>query len=291
MKNKSKKIMIVLAIIILLGIISIVLPIIVNGGNNDAKTPQVLKGKTFTSELVGVAVQGTMKNFSDTLVTKTIAADKKGVSTVALDPGYYDSIQIDASAVYDAGVTAGKNSLTGGNATAAQILSGKTAYVNGTLITGSMAQRTNGSSITSYGTDSTGPYIYFNSGYWPQANATYGSFVRMTTAQVKALATSAGIGTGLKKIGSGAGTYNLSSYTGYKNFAVGTNIICTSYSYANAYGGHNTSGTHCDMTASLGVSYNASTGVLTVTNGYTQGSDDNLSGDVYCYCNGVYIVV
>ena len=283
---KNKKIIIILSITIILVLIGIMLPIIVKGDNNDAQTAQVLSGRTFTNGSA-VAVAGTMQNFSDTLVTKTLAADKKGVSTIALDPGYYDSIQIDASAVYDAGVA----SLTGGDATASQILSGKTAYVNGTLVTGSMAQRTNGSSITSYGTDSTGPYIYFNSGYWPQASSTYGSYVRMTTAQVKALATSAGIGTGLKKIGSGAGTYNLSSYSGYKNFAVGTNIICTSYSYANAYGGHNTTGTHCDMTASLSVSYNASTGVLTVTNGYTQGTDDNLSGDVYCYCNGVYIVV
>ena len=109
MKKNSIRVATIFFIVTIFLIFSIIIPRIVNGDNNDATTTQVLANKTFTSDLAGVAVKGAMKDFSDTLVTKTLAADKKGVSTITLDPGYYDSIQIDASAVYNAGYSAGQS--------------------------------------------------------------------------------------------------------------------------------------------------------------------------------------
>ena len=44
-------------------------------------------------------------------------------------------------------------------------------------------QRSAGTAATLTGVDSTGPYVYFPYGWWPQNNATYGNYTRMTAAQ------------------------------------------------------------------------------------------------------------
>ena len=100
----------------------------------------------------------------------------------------------------------------------------------------------------------------------------------------------------LVKVGSGAGTYNLSGYSGYKNFTVGKNIICTSQASGEVRGHHNCSGASESVSSlSLGISYNASTGVLTVTNGYYHTDNDMDEDDIYltaqCICTGVYVSV
>ena len=115
MKNKSKKIMIILGITILLITLGIVLPIIVKGDNNNAGKAQVLSGKTFTSGSL-VASSGEMTDYSKLpLQTVSLAVNANGVQTLELQPGYYKSIQIDASALYqeayNAGVAAGKEGL------------------------------------------------------------------------------------------------------------------------------------------------------------------------------------
>lgn len=92
----------------------------------------------------------------------------------------------------------------------------------------------------------------------------------------------------LKKIGSSAGTYNLSSYPGYKNFTVNGNIFVSSYITANGSGGHNANGDRVSKSIGLTVNYNASTGVLTVTNGTYQ-ETDGVTLKLNCICNGVYI--
>ena len=174
----------------------IVMPIIVKGDNNIASTSQVLSGKTF-STAGAVKVAGTMQNFAGQIPEVTaIAADEAYVATIDLDDGYYESIKINAKPIYDAGVTSGTNSLTGGNATASDILSGKTAYVNGQLVTGNIVQRSAGGNITTYGYNSSQGkgYVYFNAGYYPVNNATYGTYVWLTKDQVKALANACGVG-------------------------------------------------------------------------------------------------
>ena len=104
MKNKIKKISIIALVMIIGFIMGITMPIVVKGENGDATSAQVLKGKTFTSSLVSVATSGEMKNLSG----KTFATNNPGVSTIDVDDGYYTEIQVDASAVYDAGVAAGE---------------------------------------------------------------------------------------------------------------------------------------------------------------------------------------
>ena len=109
MKNKSKKIMVVLVITIVLVTIGITLPIMVKGGNNDAGAAQVLSGKTFTNGSA-VAVAGTMESFAGQTptVTATVeAADEDYMATIDLEDGYYESVKVNAKPIYDAGVAAG----------------------------------------------------------------------------------------------------------------------------------------------------------------------------------------
>ena len=157
-----------------------------------------------------------------------------------------------------------------------KVLSGEKVWTNGNIEEGTMTNNGELNWTPTISTIYTVPAGYYSGG-------------TLDSSIVYEAGKKNGFVTGLKKIGSAAGTYDLSSYEGYQNFEVGKNILCTSYSTGNAYGGHNTSGTHCSMSASLNISYNSTTGVLIVSNGYKSGSDGNLSGNVYCYCNGVYI--
>ena len=104
MKGKIKKITTIVITAIIFFTMGVALPIVVKGENGDANAAQVLAGKTFTSSLVSVATSGEMKNLSG----KTFATNNPGVSTIDVDDGYYTEIQVDASAVYDAGVAAGE---------------------------------------------------------------------------------------------------------------------------------------------------------------------------------------
>ena len=154
MKNKSKKIMVILVIVIGLIIASIVIPIIVKGGSNSAQNLQVLSGKAFTSDIAGVAVQGAMTNYGDAVFRNPVDAEGEDyIANVDLDDGYYKSVQINAKPIYDKGVAAGTASLTGGNASSSQILKDKTAYVNGQLVTGTMKNKS-GQIVTSTGIQS-----------------------------------------------------------------------------------------------------------------------------------------
>ena len=266
MKNRSKKIMVILAIVIVLIIASIVIPMIVKGDNNSAQKAQVLSSKTFTSDVAGVAVQGGMQNFGDAVLTKQVDAEGEdyiatidlddgyyesvqinakpiydrgvaagvgniprltnsnfsgthsstsvgaasnytvkstsagyvennttvatlaaqtlpeiattsatGVQTINIKPGYYNKIKVNQTAAYDAGVTAGTNSLTGGNATAAQILKDKTAYVSGKLVTGTMVNNGKVTKTINPGGSYTIPAGYHNGQGTVTANANQNS--------------------------------------------------------------------------------------------------------------------
>ena len=141
MKNRSKKIIVIILITIVLVALGVALPIIVKGDNNTAQTSQVLSGKTFSTGSV-VGLTGAMQNFAGQIpeVTATVeAADEDYIATIDLDDGYYESVKINAKPIYDAGVAEGTASLTGGNAGTSHILKDKTAYVGGQLVTGTMA--------------------------------------------------------------------------------------------------------------------------------------------------------
>ena len=109
MKNKTKKIIVIILITIVLVALGVALPIIVKGDNNTAQTSQVLSGKTFSTGSV-VGLTGAMKDFSGQIpeVTATVeAADEDYIATIDLDDGYYESVKINAKPIYDSGVAAG----------------------------------------------------------------------------------------------------------------------------------------------------------------------------------------
>ena len=199
MKNRSKKIMVILAIVIVLIIASIVIPMIVKGGSSSAQKAQVLSGKTFTSDVAGVAVQGGMQNFGDAVLTKQVDAEGEDyIATIDLDDGYYESIQINAKPIYDAGVAEGTASLTGGNAGASHILKDKTAYVNGKLVTGSMATLTSSNfSGTHSGTDAgaTSKYTVKSTSAGYVANGTTVNSISATTSPEIATTSATGVQT------------------------------------------------------------------------------------------------
>ena len=79
--------------------------------------------------------------------TKSIAENENGKTILELQPGYYENVKVDTTAIYEAGYAAGvadtTSSSTGGDATAADILEGKVAYVNGEKVTGTMVNNGN----------------------------------------------------------------------------------------------------------------------------------------------------
>ena len=151
----------------------------------------------------GQLVIGRMNDYSENVQKIELSAEQTGETTINIEDGYHTDIVVDASAVYNAGYDTGYEAGVaaamaniGGNATASDILSGKTAYVNGQPVTGNIVQRAAGGNITTYGYNSSQGkgYVYFNAGYYPVDNETYGTYVWLTKDQVKALANACGVG-------------------------------------------------------------------------------------------------
>ena len=165
MKSKTEKMCINIVIVVVAFVAGgIIMPILVKGDNNTAGTSQVLSGKTFSTGSV-VGLTGAMQNFAGQIpeVTATVeAADEDYIATIDLDDGYYESVKINAKPIYDAGVTSGTNSLTGGNAAATQILKDKTAYVGGKLVTGTMVNNGKVTQTINPGASYTIPAGYHN---------------------------------------------------------------------------------------------------------------------------------
>ena len=139
MKGKIKKVSTAIALISIGVIVGIAMPIVVKGENGEATSAQVLKGKTFTSSLVGIAKEGAIEDFSKSIITKPVSATNDNfIETIELTPGYYDQIQVNTENVYNAGKAAGSG-IEGNAADASKILKDYKAYVNGELITGTMA--------------------------------------------------------------------------------------------------------------------------------------------------------
>ena len=113
MKGKIKKVSTAIALISIGVIVGIAMPIVVKGENGEATSAQVLKGKTFTSSLVGIAKEGAIEDFSKSIITKSVnATNDNFIETIELTPGYYDQIQVNTENVYNAGVAAGQSSKT-----------------------------------------------------------------------------------------------------------------------------------------------------------------------------------
>ena len=119
-----------------------------SSGDGDATAAQILSGKT--AWVKGKKVTGTMANRG--AVSQTLNAG----GSYTIPAGYHNgSGKITASSL---------SSQTQANATAAQILSGRTAWVNGKKITGTMANRGNLNWKPSNGTTYTVPAGYYSGG-------------------------------------------------------------------------------------------------------------------------------
>ncbi|MFZ7103370.1 MAG: hypothetical protein ACOWWO_12045 [Peptococcaceae bacterium] len=153
-----------------------------------AAVGNVLAGKTFYQG--GAKRTGTMPN-NGSLGTIT-----PGTANQSIPAGYTTGGTVIGDAdLVSANIKAGKNifgvagsstvvDTSAGDATAAQILSGKKAYVDGSLVTGTMANKTGGyatDSLTYSGTqlrmsiDSAGyfsdsAYLYYNEADWVESN-------------------------------------------------------------------------------------------------------------------------
>jgi len=113
----------------------------------NAVTGDVLSGKTFSSETAGIEVVGTMPNQGQKIYTP-------GTANITIPAGYHDGtgrVNGDADLI-SANIKAGKNifgvagnsnvvDTSPGTAAAADILSGKIAFVDGAQRTGTMTNR------------------------------------------------------------------------------------------------------------------------------------------------------
>ena len=155
-----------------------------SSGDGDATASQILSGKT--AWVKGSKVTGTMPNRG--AVSQTLNAG----GSYTIPEGYHNgSGKITAASL---------SSQTQANATAAQILSGRTAWVNGSKVTGNMPNRSSSSNVTG---DTAWHYnnrIYFATdyGYYPAAN--YGNFTNVSEKYISYSSLASVIGVSANKI-------------------------------------------------------------------------------------------
>ena len=122
----------------------------------EAGQAQVLSGKTFTTSAAGVGAAGALADYTQNLQTAVVGANEKGISTLNVLPGYYEQIQVDASAVYNKGVQDGVASITN---------RGEYQWANGV--------GTDGSSYISFQKIPAGYYPAGSNGWAPEIRASY----------------------------------------------------------------------------------------------------------------------
>ena len=155
-----------------------------SSGDGDATANQILSGKT--AWVKGKKVTGTMPNRG--AVSQTINAG----GSYTIPEGYHNgSGKITASSL---------SSQTQANATAAQILSGRTAWVNGNKVTGNMPSRADSSNVTG---DTAWHYnnrIYFATDYGYYPAASYGNFSNVSEKYISYSSLASVIGLSANKI-------------------------------------------------------------------------------------------
>lgn len=134
-----------------------------------ATAGDVLLGKTFTNSTT-VGESGSMTNNGAVSVTLDTTT-----ASYTVPQGYHSgsgTVSISAQAKSTS------------SSTSAQTITPDTGKVLSSVsISAISPQRSNGVSSTLTGQDTTGPYVYFPYGWYPQNNSTYGSYCRMTAAQ------------------------------------------------------------------------------------------------------------
>ena len=220
-----------------------------SSGDGDATANQILSGRT--AWVKGQKVTGTMPNRG--AVTQTLNAG----GSYTIPAGYHNgSGKITAASL---------SSQTSGTATAAQILSGKTAWVNGKKITGTMANRGNLNWKPSNGTTYTVPAGYYSGGtldsrdaYNNGYNAGYTEGINANTGKYTLIDLGIGSSFDVKSVYA-----NYSSLTN-DNFIVKVENISVSGSTTNNDNDNSSYSGSFSVTPTI--SYNSSTGILTLGN-------------------------
>ena len=220
-----------------------------SSGDGDATANQILSGRT--AWVKGQKVTGTMPNRG--AVTQTLNAG----GSYTIPAGYQNgSGKITAASL---------SSQTSGTATAAQILSGKTAWVNGKKITGTMANRGNLNWKPSNGTTYTVPAGYYSGGtldsrdaYNNGYNAGYTEGINANTGKYTLIDLGIGSSFDVKSVYA-----NYSSLTN-DNFIVKVENISVSGSTTNNDNDNSSYSGSFSVTPTI--SYNSSTGILTLGN-------------------------
>ena len=220
-----------------------------SSGDGDATANQILSGRT--AWVKGQKVTGTMPNRG--AVTQTLNAG----GSYTIPAGYHNgSGKITAASL---------SSQTSGTATAAQILSGKTAWVNGKKITGTMANRGNLNWKPSNGTTYTVPAGYYSGGtldsrdaYNNGYNAGYTKGINANTGKYTLIDLGIGSSFDVKSVYA-----NYSSLTN-DNFIVKVENISVSGSTTNNDNDNSSYSGSFSVTPTI--SYNSSTGILTLGN-------------------------
>ena len=175
------------------------------GGTNptgNATSADVLATKTFSNEADGIDQVGSMPNNG-----AVSAALDTNTTSYTVPAGYHNGSGTVSVTTESKEVTAGTSDVsvspTSGKvissvtvhptpsqtksaspSTAAQTISPDSGkLLSSVSISAISPQRSNGVAATLTGQDSTGPYVYFPYGWYPQNHATYGSYCRMTAAQ------------------------------------------------------------------------------------------------------------
>ena len=158
-----------------------------SSGDGDATAGQILTGKT--AWVKGQKITGTMPNRG--AVTQTLNAG----GSYTIPAGYHNgSGKITAASLA---------SQTQGTATASQILSGQTAWVNGSKVTGNMPNRSSSSNVTG---DTAWHYnnrIYFATDYGYYPAASYGNFTNVSEKYISYSSLASVIGLTADKIMAG----------------------------------------------------------------------------------------
>ena len=155
-----------------------------SSGDGDATANQILSGKT--AWVKGKKVTGTMPNRG--AVTQTLNAG----GSYTIPAGYHNGKgKVTAASL---------SSQTPGTATAAQILAGQTAWVNGNKITGNMPSRATSSNVKG---DTAWHYnnrIYFATDYGYYPAASYGNFSNVSEKYISYSSLASVIGLSANKI-------------------------------------------------------------------------------------------
>ena len=157
-------------------------------------------------------------------------------------------------------------------------------YLSSVSISAISPQRSSGTAATLSGRNSTGPYVYFPYGWWPNANATYGNYAYLTEAQAIAVAR--------KQEKTVTGSRSAQTVTPDSNYVLSKVTVNKYPDASGTFNASTTRSTAIDMGATNNYRYvntnsvsNTNSGTYTFAANDTGGTKDMGSTNTYRYVN------